>query len=98
MSPEQCKILVQEQPTLATAGTQIILWTFQSNPLHSTSIVEHIVTHMFFRRYCYHTMSYRDTKVQSIACNDDLVHVDRRLHGHSVMPAFSKELQLRVAH
>ena len=33
-------------------------------------------------------MSYRDTKVQSIACNDDLVDVvDRWLHGHSVMPA-----------
>ena len=47
MSPEQCKILVQEQPTLATAGTQIILSTFQSNPLRSTRIVEHIVTHTF---------------------------------------------------
>ena len=43
MSPEQCKILVQEQPTLAAAGTQIILWTFQSNSLRSTSIVVHIV-------------------------------------------------------
>ena len=39
MSPEQCKILVQEQPTLAAAGTQIILSTFQSNSLRGASIV-----------------------------------------------------------